>query len=142
MKNLKNNFKSTAILCLFALAAIFIVGCESQFEFDLPEANSIEDTIPPTANFSTASTLDDFRTIKFTNLSFEAINYAWDFGTGTSDEKDPTFTFPGEGIFPVTLTASDGRGVSDMITIDVNVCLLYTSPSPRDATLSRMPSSA
>ena len=25
---------------------------------------------------------------------------------------------------------------------DGNVCLLYTSPSPRDATLSRMPSSA
>ena len=27
-------------------------------------------------------------------------------------------------------------------TIKVLVCLLYTSPSPRDATLSRMPSSA
>ena len=26
--------------------------------------------------------------------------------------------------------------------IKVDVCLLYTSPSPRDATLSRMPSSA
>ena len=26
--------------------------------------------------------------------------------------------------------------------IDLFVCLLYTSPSPRDATLSRMPSSA
>ena len=25
---------------------------------------------------------------------------------------------------------------------EVNNCLLYTSPSPRDATLSRMPSSA
>ena len=25
---------------------------------------------------------------------------------------------------------------------DVKICLLYTSPSPRDATLSRMPSSA
>ena len=25
---------------------------------------------------------------------------------------------------------------------DINYCLLYTSPSPRDATLSRMPSSA
>ena len=25
---------------------------------------------------------------------------------------------------------------------DSNICLLYTSPSPRDATLSRMPSSA
>ena len=26
--------------------------------------------------------------------------------------------------------------------LDTNICLLYTSPSPRDATLSRMPSSA
>ena len=26
--------------------------------------------------------------------------------------------------------------------VPVNTCLLYTSPSPRDATLSRMPSSA
>ena len=27
-------------------------------------------------------------------------------------------------------------------TLNLNICLLYTSPSPRDATLSRMPSSA
>ena len=27
-------------------------------------------------------------------------------------------------------------------TTMLNICLLYTSPSPRDATLSRMPSSA
>ena len=36
--------------------------------------------------------------------------------------------------------------VSDMsggeLKIDLQPCLLYTSPSPRDATLSRMPSSA
>ncbi len=31
---------------------------------------------------------------------------------------------------------------SDQHGIAVVVCLLYTSPSPRDATLSRMPSSA
>ena len=37
---------------------------------------------------------------------------------------------PGKGIF-----RKDGRVYS-------SVCLLYTSPSPRDATLSRMPSSA
>ena len=31
----------------------------------------------------------------------------------------------------------------DVITsVQCNFCLLYTSPSPRDATLSRMPSSA
>ena len=29
-----------------------------------------------------------------------------------------------------------------VITERLNICLLYTSPSPRDATLSRMPSSA
>ena len=27
-------------------------------------------------------------------------------------------------------------------TVSFSICLLYTSPSPRDATLSRMPSSA
>ena len=27
-------------------------------------------------------------------------------------------------------------------TVQISFCLLYTSPSPRDATLSRMPSSA
>ena len=31
---------------------------------------------------------------------------------------------------------------NDGIYINTNTCLLYTSPSPRDATLSRMPSSA
>ena len=32
--------------------------------------------------------------------------------------------------------------ISRLIYFYVNSCLLYTSPSPRDATLSRMPSSA
>ena len=32
--------------------------------------------------------------------------------------------------------------VFDTRTVTVDTCLLYTSPSPRDATLSRMPSSA
>ena len=31
---------------------------------------------------------------------------------------------------------------ADMIHVDVMDCLLYTSPSPRDRTRSRMPSSA
>ena len=30
----------------------------------------------------------------------------------------------------------------DNYNVHTNICLLYTSPSPRDATLSRMPSSA
>ena len=36
----------------------------------------------------------------------------------------------------------DANGGWDRLTAGVWLCLLYTSPSPRDATLSRMPSSA
>jgi len=37
---------------------------------------------------------------------------------------------------------SEGRAVVDTTPSSVNTCLLYTSPSPRDRTRSRMPSSA
>ena len=36
----------------------------------------------------------------------------------------------------------NGDGIDDIIIGAFTACLLYTSPSPRDATLSRMPSSA
>ena len=39
---------------------------------------------------------------------------------------------------PDTIVSSS----STDLTLDPATCLLYTSPSPRDATLSRMPSSA
>ena len=124
MKN-KFNFIEGATKLLFCLAIIAIAfnSCKEAFDYDLPDANSKPDTILPSANFSYASTLDDFKTIKFTNLSTESTTYAWDFGGGsTSSEVDPTFTFDaGEGTYPVTLTASDGRGESDMITIEVMV---------------------
>ena len=63
---------------------------------------------------------------------------------------------PGNFVSPNTAHEADGVEV-DFITVDyinamnaevthpgasANTCLLYTSPSPRDATLSRMPSSA
>ena len=49
----------------------------------------------------------------------------------------------------IVFTVNDDDTVSSLIEIayagaadDFSCCLLYTSPSPRDATLSRMPSSA
>ena len=39
------------------------------------------------------------------------------------------------------IEGSHGVG-NDQNNLGINACLLYTSPSPRDATLSRMPSSA
>ena len=46
-----------------------------------------------------------------------------------------------------TVVVADLRGYGDSFVLPgginhKNYCLLYTSPSPRDATLSRMPSSA
>ena len=39
-------------------------------------------------------------------------------------------------------STSDQPGGQLMLTTEVENCLLYTSPSPRDGLLSRMPSSA
>ena len=47
---------------------------------------------------------------------------------------------PGTPLF-VELVIHDHEGVA-VNNAKVDICLLYTSPSPRDATLSRMPSSA
>ena len=40
-----------------------------------------------------------------------------------------------------TINATDSSGYQSRVQL-LSLCLLYTSPSPRDATLSRMPSSA
>ena len=42
----------------------------------------------------------------------------------------------------VTHDQEEALAISDKVIVMNNACLLYTSPSPRDATLSRMPSSA
>ena len=42
----------------------------------------------------------------------------------------------------VSAANGDSRLQGVRVSIPANTCLLYTSPSPRDATLSRMPSSA
>ena len=45
--------------------------------------------------------------------------------------------------FAVTLcTSVHTAELKESFSYGINYCLLYTSPSPRDATLSRMPSSA
>lgn len=114
---------SKAMRILLCFSIVFLINsCDDPFGVDLPESNSILDTDFPEANFSYASTLEDFKTIKFTNLSAESTTYEWNFGGGnTSNEKDPTHTFSGEGTFPVSLTASDANGVTGTTTIDVEV---------------------
>ena len=56
----------------------------------------------------------------------------------------PTFIFALIRYFTIRYRISDGELVvqEGLFFRRVRTCLLYTSPSPRDATLSRMPSSA
>ncbi|MEL7118062.1 MAG: PKD domain-containing protein [Bacteroidota bacterium] len=123
MKNKYKFLSRTTKMFLCLSIAVFFTSCQDLYEFELPESNSIEDTLFPLANFSYASTLEDFRTIKFTNLSAESTNFVWDFGGGnTTTETDPIFTFEqGEGTYPVSLTASDANGMTNTITVDVEV---------------------
>ena len=52
----------------------------------------------------------------------------------------------GEGIFKrirrLKEFSSEHEAILELSKGKLTICLLYTSPSPRDATLSRMPSSA
>ena len=47
----------------------------------------------------------------------------------------------GEVLIDLTQTGKDARGIPQFAA-NPGGCLLYTSPSPRDGLLSRMPSSA
>ncbi len=73
---------------------------------------------PPTAGFSYNVTND--LTVEFTNASSNADSYAWDFGdgVGTSMEENPTYTYTNEGIYSVTLTATNSDG-STQSTLNV-----------------------
>ena len=57
-------------------------------------------------------------------------------GKGVFLKKIERWVKPGSGFNVIATANTKGKGSDD------GRCLLYTSPSPRDATLSRMPSSA
>ena len=70
--------------------------------------------------------------------------YKWDKEFGAHDlEVDPALleTAEGQARLAVDPRAPDRVNLRSLLD-GVFTCLLYTSPSPRDATLSRMPSSA
>ena len=69
-------------------------------------------------------------------------SYLWD--DANAQTTDTAYNLAA-GDYIVTVTDASGCTANDTATItqpDLITCLLYTSPSPRDATLSRMPSSA
>ena len=69
-------------------------------------------------------------------------HYQWSPSTGLDCDTCETVTASPVVPTVYTVNAQDDYGCSDNAQATINVCLLYTSPSPRDRTRSRMPSSA
>jgi PKD repeat protein len=124
--------KLNIALALVAVAMMsFFTSCEKSFRYELPEANSIADTVLPQADFSYIPDANDYRKIDFSDQSIEMTKHLWDFGNGnTSTDQDASFTFPGEGTYQVTLTVSDENGASNTITKDVEVIDVFVPLTP------------
>lgn len=128
MKQLVKNkiLKSTKSSFLRFYGALIIIitlqACENNI---LPEAGSIADLTPPSANFSATQATggaDAWKVYTFSNQSSSATKYTWNFGDGNSStDFEPTNTFPGEGTFTVSLTATDNLGEADTKVISVTV---------------------
>ena len=72
-----------------------------------------------------------------------AIGFLSSTNVHANDEPThPTISVTGNAEVPVVPDEAVLTFSIDSRNADLNACLLYTSPSPRDATLSRMPSSA
>ena len=82
----------------------------------------------------TISTLEDY--VQAHNLQYDYTNQAWIIDGVYAKCYCPA---PGTLVNP---GVPGGPGGEPYIMGECGCCLLYTSPSPRDATLSRMPSSA
>ena len=60
----------------------------------------------------------------------------------TNNDNYASWNWKANGAGSANTSGSINSTVSVNTTAGFSICLLYTSPSPRDATLSRMPSSA
>ena len=78
-------------------------------------------------------TIDTGKLYRETKKQAVYIAEYYDYYAGLADKVEGT-------VLPID--KPNVQAITTRIPIGVIACLLYTSPSPRDATLSRMPSSA
>ena len=114
-------------------------GCPSELSAPI-EVEVIE---LPVATASNNGTICPGEEVQLLAGTITGASYEWRIaGTTTviSTDQNPTiFNLIGSETYELTVI-TDGCMADPLAT--TTVCLLYTSPSPRDATLSRMPSSA
>lgn len=109
------------IITVVMLSTMFM-ACE---KYQLPGEGSIPDLTPPQSSFTATQGQgpdEEWKDYVFSNQSISATTYLWDFGDGnTSDEVDGFNTYPGEGTYTVTLTASDNLGVESTSSLQIVV---------------------
>ena len=80
--------------------------------------------ILPEANFVAEPVCEDdaMQFINTSAIGYGTMTYEWDFdGQGTSNQKDPSFTFTGFGDFNIELVATSNNGCRDTINRSVTV---------------------
>ena len=126
-------FFRTLAIVIAALLAVYMVGCGGDDEEPEPEAAAFQSATPAdgselAANGSISVTFDN-------NPGDVTVSAGTVAGSGTSRTITGPFT---TGALALNIEWTNGDGSH---TLNYT-CLLYTSPSPRDRTRSRMPSSA
>ena len=118
-----------------------VVGDNGAATFDADGVLSLINTTDPTDGGSDEILVGDGDDYVIGGVGDDFINVDRETGAqvGTDSGNDVILGDNGSALF----TISNGQSIASHIeTTNPEVCLLYTSPSPRDATLSRMPSSA
>ena len=120
--NNKIQYLNNKFLLLGSFVVLSILFSSCDFSYALPEAGSIADDTPPSANFTYNQNEGDYLQLDFTNLSGSATDYVWDFGDGNSStENEPSNTYAAEGTYTVSLTATDKLGASNTSSETIEV---------------------
>ena len=107
---------ATKLLTAF-LAVFLITSCSSDDGDDVKKGF----TEPPVAAFLPAVNPNDYKEVTFSNTSERAESYLWDFGDGTtSDKENPTHGYENPGTYTVTLTATNNID-SDEATAEIEL---------------------
>ncbi|MBN4061813.1 PKD domain-containing protein [Bacteroidales bacterium AH-315-I05] len=93
----------------------------------------------PIANFTVDSQIVCLGTVNFTDLSQNnPVSWSWDFGDGnTSTQQNPTHTYQNNGVYTVTLIATNAGGSdtevkTNYITVDNVLCITGIFESSKD----------
>lgn len=123
MKSIKFSFGKIVLLFV---AMVLITSCDEE----LPGIGSIPDETPPEAAFSYSQDEANWKKVNFSNLSISSTDYSWDFGTSTSTDKNPSFTYDTSGIYTVSLTATDKLNQTSTVTqeIELTVPIVVFTP--------------